>query len=148
MTALTPEIERFLTEPHLAVLSTISPEGRPHGSVIWYVYEDGALWFNIAPDSKKARNLAGESRVALTIDAREWPYRAATVTGRVEQRPFDEAQARRIAVRYVGEDEGDAMHRAMMLEERMLFRLPPKRIAWASFEGWDYRAAAGPAGSG
>ena len=74
------------------VLSTGSPEGLPHGSVVWYVYEDGALWFNIAPDSKKARNLAGESRVALTIDAREWPYRAATVTGRVEQRPFDEAR--------------------------------------------------------
>ena len=126
-------VEDFVREARLGVLSTVSPSGRPQATVIWYAYEGGAFWFNVGVGSHKERNLRGNPEVALTIDDRTWPYKQAVIYGRVEEAAFDEEQARRIAVRYLGEG-GEEMHRYMMENtERLRFRLVPERTYWQDF---------------
>ena len=141
---MNPEIEAFVQQPYLAVLSTVSASGRPQSTVLWYVFEQGAFWFNVGKDSQKARNIRRSPHVSLTIDERTWPYKSAVIYGQAEEVAFDEEQALRIAVRYVGREDGSAMHRAMMAgEERVRMRLLPDRVAWMDFSGWDYKSLAG-----
>lgn len=127
-------VEDFVREARLGVLSTVSPSGRPQATVIWYAYEDGAFWFNVGVGSRKEKNVRGNPNVALAVDERTWPYKQAVVYGRVEEVPFDEDQARRIAVRYLGEADGGKMHRYMMENtERLRLRLVPERVYWQDF---------------
>ena len=137
------QVEEFVKNPYLAVLSTVSPSGAPQATVTWYIYEEGVFWFNAGGASQKARNIRRHPEVSLTVDERSWPYKGVTVYGRAEEAAFDEEQARRMAVRYVGESEGGAMHRAMMAgEQRVRIRIVPDRVAQWDFSGWDYKRQA------
>jgi len=131
---LEPRVEEFLRQPHVAVLSTVSPSGRPHASAVWYAYEDGALWINVGADSRKARNMRAQPDVALTIDERAWPYKEAVIYGRAVEVEFADEQARSMAVRHLGARDGEAMHRYMMQNvARVRFRLEPTSVHWQDF---------------
>jgi PPOX class probable F420-dependent enzyme len=120
----------------MAVLSTVGAGGNPQATAIWYAYENGAFWFYVGRDSLKARNVRGNSNVALTIDEREWPYKEAVIYGEVVEQPLDAARARRIAVHYLGEKAGGAMDDEMVAElDRVGFRLEPRRVYWQDFSG-------------
>ncbi len=135
-TVMEGHVEEFVSQPRLAVLSTVSGAGRPQATVVWYAYEDGAFWFNVSKDSIKARNVRANPEVALTVDERTWPYKQAVVYGRAQEASFDEEQARRIAVRYLGEEAGEEMHRHMMENtERVRLRVNPEHIYWQDFDG-------------
>ena len=48
-----------LQESHDFWLATVWPDGRPHLSPVWAVWDDGALWFSASPRSRKMRNIRG-----------------------------------------------------------------------------------------
>jgi PPOX class probable F420-dependent enzyme len=126
---------RFLAEPWL-VLSTSGPRGALQASAIWLAERDGGIEFNVGVDSAKARNLRRRPDAALVVAGTAWPYRQAIIYGRAEEVDFDAEQAGAIAVRYMGEEQGEAMHRAMMRDERRTrFRLVPERVVWVDFSG-------------
>src|SRR5262245_23751029 len=39
MTVLAPDVEEFLSQPNVAALSTVRPDGRPHVTPVWYEYD-------------------------------------------------------------------------------------------------------------
>lgn len=47
-------------------LSTVRPDGRPHVTPLIAVWMDGSLYFCTGPDERKAKNLALNSRCAIT----------------------------------------------------------------------------------
>lgn len=49
-------------------LGSVWPDGRPHLTPVWGVWADGAFWFSSAGASRKARNLASDSRCTVAID--------------------------------------------------------------------------------
>ncbi|MBK7329024.1 MAG: pyridoxamine 5'-phosphate oxidase family protein [Dehalococcoidia bacterium] len=51
------ELDDFLAEPHIAVVSTTGPSGKPHAMPIWYAWRDGKVLFHTGAESKKMRNL-------------------------------------------------------------------------------------------
>jgi nitroimidazol reductase NimA-like FMN-containing flavoprotein (pyridoxamine 5'-phosphate oxidase superfamily) len=53
-------------------ISTVRADGRPHVTPLVAVWLDDALHFCTGPDEQKARNLAGNTRVALTTGANDW----------------------------------------------------------------------------
>lgn len=53
-------------------ISTVRTGGRPHVTPLVAVWLDDALHFSTGPDEQKARNLAGNPRVALTTGANDW----------------------------------------------------------------------------
>jgi len=64
----------FLAEHHVMTLATIGHEG-PWAAAVFYAPEDLRLYFLSSPSSRHARNLAGDSRVAASVqrDYDDWP---------------------------------------------------------------------------
>jgi len=59
------------------------PDGSPHSIPLWAIYEDGRIAFFTQPTSRKARNVARDSRVALSAVDAENPYRNVQIRGKV-----------------------------------------------------------------
>lgn len=82
--ALSPEVRAFLTERHLATLTTVRPDGRPHVVPVGFSYdadEQLARIITFAP-SVKARLLADGPRPAAIcqVDGGRWLTLEGTAT--------------------------------------------------------------------
>lgn len=75
-------IER-LTASHDYWLATTWPDGRPHVMPVWGVWWNDALWFSCGLRSRKAQNLARDSRCVLTTDDARNPVVVEGVAARV-----------------------------------------------------------------
>jgi PPOX class probable F420-dependent enzyme len=81
------------------------PDGSPHSIPVWAILEGDRIAFFTQAQSRKAKNLARDNRVALSIVDHENPYRNAQIRGRVaETLDGDEALEviDRISQHYVG----------------------------------------------
>jgi PPOX class probable F420-dependent enzyme len=88
-------------------LATVLPDGSPHSVPIWAIYENGRIAIFTQSRSRKARNIARDPRVALSLVDETNPYRNAQIRGRVvETVEGDEALAiiDRISHHYTGAD--------------------------------------------
>jgi PPOX class probable F420-dependent enzyme len=84
MTAdLDPEVVRLFGGGHYAHLTTLREDGSPQSRPVWTVVHDGRVAFFTQPGSPKARHLARDPRVALSVVDHQNPYRSAWVRGRV-----------------------------------------------------------------
>jgi hypothetical protein len=104
------ETERaaFLAEPGTIMnIATIDHSGAPLVTPIWFVHEEGRIWFTPRQHSEWLRHIRHDPRVALSIDERVIPYRKVVVRGRARI-DFDVGaddrwrdRYRRIACRYI-----------------------------------------------
>ena len=69
-----------------AHLATILPDGAPHSVPVWVGLEGGQVAFLTGPGSRKARNIALDPRVAISITDRDQPFTMAMIRGRVVDR--------------------------------------------------------------
>jgi PPOX class probable F420-dependent enzyme len=126
---MTENLEAFLHEANVAVLTTVDRKGRPHGAPIWYLYDDGEFVISTSQSSQKARNIEANPEVCLVIDRRTVPYYAAMVHGRAEIRPkLSEAERLRLAVRYLGDERGKAYVTRVPDEDGITVRLRPRKV--------------------
>ncbi|WP_133478495.1 pyridoxamine 5'-phosphate oxidase family protein [Cognatilysobacter segetis] len=58
----------LLDAHRIMTLATLRPDGWPQATTVGYVNEGLVLYFLCGPDSQKARNLARDDRVSLTVD--------------------------------------------------------------------------------
>src|SRR5512139_3616254 len=126
-----PERDAFLAEPGVILhLATTRPDGRPAVTPIWFIYEEGAIWFTPRAQSEWLGDLRREPRVALAIAEQPLPYRKVVIEGRAElvyDLGKDDAwreRYRRIARRYVPPDAAEAYVQNTIDQERALFRVP------------------------
>lgn len=71
-----PRVEalRFLKEHQSGVLATAGADGQPHASAIHYICDDAFnIHFLTHSDSRKARAIAANPRVAFTVGTQEVP---------------------------------------------------------------------------
>lgn len=66
--ALRQKIQSLLDQHRIMTLATLRPDGWPQATTVGYVNEGLTLYFLCGLDSQKARNLALDDRVSLTID--------------------------------------------------------------------------------
>jgi nitroimidazol reductase NimA-like FMN-containing flavoprotein (pyridoxamine 5'-phosphate oxidase superfamily) len=66
--AIRTRILSLLDEHRIMTLATLRPDGWPQATTVGYVSEDLTLYFLCGLESQKARNLARDNRVSLTID--------------------------------------------------------------------------------
>jgi PPOX class probable F420-dependent enzyme len=107
MTALPtddPVVQRLLEEPNLARLAYIGLDGRPRVVPIWFAHLDGDIIMVTGPRAEKARALAKNSAVALTIDSAKPPYNVLLVDGDAVLEPVEgmAPEYRPIVERYLG----------------------------------------------
>jgi nitroimidazol reductase NimA-like FMN-containing flavoprotein (pyridoxamine 5'-phosphate oxidase superfamily) len=66
--AMKSKIEELLAEHRIMTIATVRPDGWPQATTVGYAPDGLNLYFLCAPDSQKAKNLANDDRVSLTID--------------------------------------------------------------------------------
>jgi PPOX class probable F420-dependent enzyme len=119
---LDPEVARLLTGPNYAHLATLLPDGSPHAVAVWSGIEDGRVVFFTQSGSRKARNVARDERVAISLVDHEDPYRMGWLRGRVVATREGEAALEvmdRLAVKYTGEP--------FPVRHGVLFEIEPER---------------------
>jgi len=62
------KILALLDEHRIMTIATLRPDGWPQATTVGYVSEGLTLWFLCGLESQKARNLARDDRVSITID--------------------------------------------------------------------------------
>ena len=76
-----PVVAALLAGPNLARLAYVGLDGRPRVVPIWFDYRDGGITMITGPKAEKARALAANGAVALTIDSSQPPYKVLLVQG-------------------------------------------------------------------
>lgn len=128
---LTPqEIDEFLGEPHIAVVSTASPSGVPHAMPIWYAWRDGKVLFHTGPGSKKMRNLRKNPRVSVVVDSKVAPYKVVVIEGTARELPEDRELSRQVAIHYLGEKLGARYSEQSTGGSTLVVVEPTKFISW------------------
>jgi PPOX class probable F420-dependent enzyme len=98
--ALTEEQRAFLEAPRFAVAATISTDGLPHQTVMWYALDGDELILSTPRGSLKHRHLLRDPRLSVCV---EDGFRYVSVSGRVRIEEEPEAARElygRIGARY------------------------------------------------
>jgi PPOX class probable F420-dependent enzyme len=92
-----------------AHVTTMLPDGRPHTTPVWVDYDpDGdRLLVNTERHRRKAKNVAEDPSVAVSMTDPDNPYRFLSVTGEVDEVTTEGAREHidDLAMRYMDEDE-------------------------------------------
>jgi PPOX class probable F420-dependent enzyme len=89
---LDPQVRELLEGANFVSLATLTSDGAPHNTVVWANVEDGRPYFFTAnPSSLKARNVAADPRVSMTVVDRDNPYRSGQLRGEVTETVDGEA---------------------------------------------------------
>jgi PPOX class probable F420-dependent enzyme len=68
---------------HVVHLATLRPDGAPQSRPLWTIVHEGSVVFFTQPTSPKARDVARDPRVALSVADKQNSYRSAWLRGRV-----------------------------------------------------------------
>jgi Pyridoxamine 5'-phosphate oxidase len=100
------DLDSFLARPLMAHLATGSPEGARE-SPLWFLWEDGALWFIGNDRDSFPRRVAQDGRCAVGIvefDLGRGLLLHVGMRGDAEVVPLDQDRCHRLLRRYLGED--------------------------------------------
>jgi PPOX class probable F420-dependent enzyme len=117
-----PASHRDLLDASVATIGTIGPDGRPHLSAVWFLYEDGRFRISLHESRQKTKNLRRNPVVSLFILDLQNTLRYLEVRGDAELAPDDDyAFARRVGAKYGGVDlrqmDGDDQRRLVVTIE-------------------------------
>ncbi|WP_411082285.1 PPOX class F420-dependent oxidoreductase [Streptomyces sp. cmx-18-6] len=106
------------------VVSTVNPDGSPQSSVVWAKRDGDALLFVTPLERGKARNLARDPRISVSVFDAANPYSSVEVRGTAHLSE-DGAQALsdELALKYLGETHAppDAL-------VRVVVRVVPEKV--------------------
>jgi PPOX class probable F420-dependent enzyme len=125
---LSPASRAIIDKKVLAHVATLGPEGEPHVTPVWIDLDGDDLIINTALGRAKARNLANDARVAISLTDPDNPYVVIALRGTVVGFTTDGADAviDKLAKKYLDMDEYP-MRRAG--EVRVTVRIRTDRIA-------------------
>jgi len=78
-----PDVRRVLDGTSLAHLASVLPDGAPHSVPVFIGTHGDHVAFLTGPDSRKARNLRRDPRVALSLTPADNPFEPVILRGRV-----------------------------------------------------------------
>lgn len=84
---MTPdELDEFLTSQRTCRVATVSADGAPHVSTLWFVWDGKSLWLYSITRSKRWADLRRDPRVAVVVDTGEEydELRGVELSGTVE----------------------------------------------------------------
>ena len=117
----------LLTKPAFANLATLNPDGSPQVTPVWVDFDGSHVIVNTARGRVKAKNLAREPRVALSIADPENPYRYLGIQGRVVEmtEKGGDAHIDKMAKKYLGKDRYPARAPG---EVRLIVKISPDKV--------------------
>lgn len=101
---LSENIKALFRGANFAHLATLMPDGAPQVVPVWVDLEGDRILVGTGEGSLKARNVARDPRVALSIVSQANPYLEAQLRGRVVERRPDPELARKdhVSRKYTG----------------------------------------------
>ncbi|MEU2157033.1 pyridoxamine 5'-phosphate oxidase family protein [Streptomyces sp. NPDC019396] len=84
---MTPEeLDVFLAEQRTCRVATVSADGRPHVSTLWFAWDGTSLWLYSITRSRRWTDLRRDPRIAVVVDTGEeyGELRGAELSGSVE----------------------------------------------------------------
>jgi PPOX class probable F420-dependent enzyme len=117
----------LLTKPAFANLATLNPDGSPQVTPVWVDFDGSHVIVNTARGRVKAKNLAREPRVALSIADPENPYRYLGIQGRVVEmtEKGGDAHIDKMAKKYLGKDSYPGRKAG---EVRIVVKIEPDKV--------------------
>jgi len=116
---------RLLTEPIIAHLATVMPDGRPQVHPVWCDYDGVNVRVNVADDRQKHRNLL--RRRFATVLLADGPYFWMEIRGRVISSSTADAMDHMhvMAKKYTGRDRYTSSRPD---ETRVMYTIEPERV--------------------
>jgi PPOX class probable F420-dependent enzyme len=105
---LPAELDEFLAQPNPSVIATLRPDGSPHSTATWYLWENGRVLVNMDEGRKRLAYIRNDPRVSITVLGQDDWYHHVTLRGRVVELDEDAlADIDRISRHYTGQPYGD-----------------------------------------
>lgn len=103
---LSQKARTLIGRPVLATLATVNRDGSPQATPLWIDLDGDDVRFNTAQHRKKARNLARDGHVAVTVIDPDDPYNVVAFEGTVVDVTTEGADAHidALAHKYLGVD--------------------------------------------
>ncbi len=119
--------KRLLTEPVLAHLATLMPDGRPQVHPVWCDYDGTFLRVNAADDRQKTRNLRLRRWATVLLIDPDNPYFWMEIRGRVASHSKDGGMDHMhlMARKYTGQERYEPIRPG---EVRVIFNLTIERV--------------------
>lgn len=133
--ALKHKILALLDQHRIMTIATLRPDGWPQATTVGYVNEGMTLWFLCGLESQKAKNLARDDRVSITIDHDTADLMAITGLSMAARacRVTDRAEAERVIgmlpLKYPDAPASTANIKMPTPDEVALFRVQPAIIS-------------------
>jgi PPOX class probable F420-dependent enzyme len=127
VTILDESTRTLLDAPNFAVVATLTASGAPHTSTVWYLRDGDTILISVTADKLKARNLARDPRISLTVSDRGNPYHSVDLRGTAELVDDPEkALPARLAERYLGDAGANPPEPAAV--RRLVVRVTPAKV--------------------
>lgn len=138
MTKMPNSVTELFEGANYAHIATVLPSGAPHSVPIWVGIERDMVAFFTSATSRKARNIATDPRVSVSVTDRDEPFAMAQVQGRVvEQLDNQEAWEiiDRISVKYTGSAYAVRTDRVVYLVAAERCWVRPRELGWDASKG-------------
>jgi PPOX class probable F420-dependent enzyme len=122
---MTDDVRGLFGSANFGHVATLMPTGAPHSVAVWVGLEGDRIAFFTQPASQKARNLARDPRVAISITDHDKPYRSAHIRGRVTETLEGDAALEvidRLSQRYTGQP--------FPMRSGVVFLVEPNRVGF------------------
>ncbi len=123
----------LVERPLYAIFTTISPQGAPENTVMWFSWDGAHVLVNTVVGRRKVSNVRRNPKVALTILDPDNPFRWIDVRGEVVAIEEDSGHEHidALAQRYTGKSHyyGDLEPAAKASQEqRLILKIRPRRV--------------------
>jgi PPOX class probable F420-dependent enzyme len=117
---------QLLDGRNFATVATVNPDGGPQSSVVWFLRDGDTILFSVISNRQKARNLARDPRVSVSVFDLTNPYHSVEIRGTAEliaDEPKD--LGRRLSQKYLGTDPPPEPAEV----NRLIVRVTPEKVA-------------------
>jgi PPOX class probable F420-dependent enzyme len=120
------EVQKLLTEPNHAVVSTLNPDGSVLNTVAWIDLDNGSVAVNSAKGRKWPGNLERDPRVTVLVYERGNPLNYVEIRGRAAATTDGaDEHINALSKKYIAQDEYPFRQPG---EERIKFVIQPDHI--------------------
>jgi PPOX class probable F420-dependent enzyme len=90
---------------NFATVATVNPDGGPQTSVVWILREGDTVAFSTTAGRRKARNLARDPRISVSVFDTANPYHSVEIRGTAElAEDTGRSLPKALSRKYLGED--------------------------------------------